>query len=190
MGMIMLIISNKSQNHSNEIGIKDEFNIHKFKTPIGEMIAGAVNNGLCLLEFCDTNREKNEITALEKSLKLDAIIGKNNVINQTIYQLEEYFAKKRKIFDIPLLTIGTQFQINVWYSLLTIPYSTTISYKQQATNMEKPSAVRAIASANGKNKISIIIPCHRVVGIKGDLVGYGGGLHRKQWLLDLEKQNL
>ena len=95
--------------------------------------------------------------------------------------------RERKNFSIPLDIIGTEFQKSVWQALLNIPYGSTSSYKLQAESMGKLSAIRAIAAANGRNQISIIIPCHRVIGSDGDLVGYGGGVDRKRALLKLEK---
>ena len=105
-------------------------------------------------------------------------------------QLEEYFVGKRKKFTLPLLTPGTDFQQSVWKELQNISYGTTRSYKQQALALDKGEAVRAVANANGMNRISIVIPCHRVIGEDGHLTRYGGGLWRKKWLLDLEKKNL
>ena len=102
-------------------------------------------------------------------------------------ELEEYFEGKRKDFTVPLAPVGTDFQKNVWEILRTIPYGTTRSYQQQADILGNPKAVRAVANANGLNKISIIIPCHRVIGSNGTLTGYGGVIWRKQKLLELEK---
>ncbi len=109
------------------------------------------------------------------------------MIENTIAQLEEYFQGKRKMFDIPLLTIGTGFQKSVWEGLLQIPYSKTASYLQLAKNIGNEKAVRAVASANGANTIGIIIPCHRIIGSNGNLVGYAGGLPAKKKLLDIER---
>jgi methylated-DNA-[protein]-cysteine S-methyltransferase len=102
-------------------------------------------------------------------------------------QLERYFAGKLEVFEIPLDLIGTPFQQSVWKELLTIPYGTTISYRELADRLGNPRAVRAVGGANGKNPVSIIVPCHRVVGADGDLVGYGGGIDRKRWLLQHER---
>ena len=104
-------------------------------------------------------------------------------------ELKEYFLGKRKEFSIPLILIGTDFQKKVWQELLQIPYGKTISYLHEANNINKPKAFRAVANANGKNKISIIIPCHRVIANNGTLGGYGGGLDKKQFLLNLESSN-
>ena len=108
------------------------------------------------------------------------------VINLAIKQLDEYFEGTRKEFDLPLNQPGTDFQQQVWQQLLTIPYGKTITYGQQSQMMNSPLAIRAIASANGKNMLWIVVPCHRVIGTNGSLTGYAGGLWRKQWLLDHE----
>lgn len=105
-------------------------------------------------------------------------------------QLEEYFAGARTVFDVPLGARGTAFQREVWQALATIPYGQTTTYADLARRIGRPSAVRAVGAANGRNPISIIVPCHRVVGTDGSLVGYGGGMDRKQRLLELERATL
>ncbi|MFA7566539.1 MAG: methylated-DNA--[protein]-cysteine S-methyltransferase, partial [Alkalispirochaeta sp.] len=102
-------------------------------------------------------------------------------------QLSEYFAGERREFELPLVVPGTDFQKEVWDSLMKVPYGETWSYAQQAAFMGRPKAVRAVAVANGYNRISIVIPCHRIIGSDGSLTGYGGGLPRKQRLLEIEK---
>lgn len=111
----------------------------------------------------------------------------SEIIEETRRQLDEYFRHKRQAFDIPLLTAGTEFQKSVWNSLMEIPYGQTITYGELATRLGKPAAVRAVANANGANAISIIIPCHRVIGSDNTLTGYGGGLEAKKFLLELEQ---
>ncbi len=113
----------------------------------------------------------------------------NNITKKTVSQLEEYFNGKRKSFDLPLAFNGTPFQVNVWKSLIDIPYGETKSYSEQADSIGNPKAVRAVGGANNKNKIAVIIPCHRVVGKSGKLVGYAGGIHIKKYLLELESRN-
>jgi AraC family transcriptional regulator, regulatory protein of adaptative response / methylated-DNA-[protein]-cysteine methyltransferase len=105
-------------------------------------------------------------------------------------EINEYFEGKRRTFDVKLDTPGTDFQKSVWDILKEIPFGTTTSYQQQAENLNKPKAVRAIASANGFNRVSIIIPCHRVIGKDGTMTGYGGGIERKKWLIDHERSIL
>jgi AraC family transcriptional regulator, regulatory protein of adaptative response / methylated-DNA-[protein]-cysteine methyltransferase len=168
---------------------KSVLNIVRFTTPIGPMFACASTMGVCLLEFTDRRMLETEFRDLCK--KLDAVIlpGKNNHLDKVQVEIDEYFAGKRKNFTVPLHTPGTEFQNTVWNILQEIPYGETRSYKQQSIAIDNPKAVRAVASANGHNRISIIIPCHRVIGSDGSLTGYGGGLHRKKWLLDFEKDN-
>ena len=114
---------------------------------------------------------------------------KNIIIEKTILQLTEYFNGKRKHFNIPLDLSGTNFQLKAWEALKKIPYATTVSYSDQAKLIGNPKASRAIGNANNANPISIIVPCHRVIGKSGKLVGYGGGLGRKDYLLELEQKN-
>ena len=114
---------------------------------------------------------------------------KNIIIEKTILQLTEYFDGKRKKFNIPLELSGTNFQLKAWEALKKIPYAKTVSYSDQAKLIENPKASRAIGNANNANPISIIVPCHRVIGKSGKLVGYGGGLDRKDYLLELEQNN-
>lgn len=168
---------------------KTVINIIRFDTKLGPMFACATNNGLCLLEFTDRRMLESEFKDLRK--RLDAVIlpGPNKYLDLAQIQIAEYMDGKRKHFDIPLDAPGTEFQQSVWELLQDIPYGETRSYKQQAVKLGKPEAVRAVARANGYNKISIIIPCHRVIGSDGNLTGYGGGLGRKRWLLDLEQRN-
>ena len=111
----------------------------------------------------------------------------SEIIEETRRQLDEYFRHERQAFDILLLTAGTEFQKSVWNSLMEIPYGQTITYGELATRLGKPAAVRAVANANGANAISIIIPCHRVIGSNNTLTGYGGGLEAKKFLLELEQ---
>lgn len=111
------------------------------------------------------------------------------LIKKTYSQLKEYFAGNRKSFDIPISANGTEFQIKVWKELQKIPYGKTATYKEIAENIGNKNASRAVGMANNKNPIAIIIPCHRVIGTKGDLTGYAGGIKLKKYLLDLEKQN-
>ena len=112
----------------------------------------------------------------------------SSVLNEAIKQLDEYFAGTRKEFELPLHPSGTEFQQTVWKQLLKIPFAETITYLHMAKRLGNVKSIRAAASANGKNPLAIIIPCHRVVGADGKLTGYAGGLHRKQWLLDHESK--
>jgi len=163
--------------------------LKRIETPLGTMYACAVEQGICLLEFTDRKMLETEFKYLAKVLNATIVQGDNPHFSLLEEQLKEYFDGKRKDFTIPLFTPGSDFQNGVWQALGEIPYGETKSYKQQAIYIGKPEAVRAVANANGMNKISILIPCHRVIGADGSLTGYGGGIWRKKWLLDFEKQN-
>jgi AraC family transcriptional regulator of adaptative response/methylated-DNA-[protein]-cysteine methyltransferase len=163
--------------------------ITRILSPLGPLIAGATREGLCLLEFADRRMLETQLARLKKMLKSELIPGSNSFFKPLNEQLNEYFAGKRKEFDIPLVLIGTPFQKKIWTILQGIPYGSTRSYKEQAEILGDPKAIRAVARANGDNRISIIIPCHRVIGSGGELVGYGGGLWRKKFLLNLESTN-
>lgn len=168
---------------------KQVINITRLETPLGTMFACAAKQGICLLEFTDRKMLETEFKTLAKQLNATIIQGKNTHFDLLKQQLDEYFAGKRKQFTVPLFSPGTEFQQSVWQILQEIPYGATRNYKQQALALNKPDAVRAVANANGMNRISILIPCHRVIGTDGSMTGYGGGLVRKKWLLDLEKSN-
>jgi AraC family transcriptional regulator of adaptative response/methylated-DNA-[protein]-cysteine methyltransferase len=158
----------------------------RFETPLGTMVAGEWRQQLCLLEFADRRALPTEIAWLEKRHNTKSAPGRTAFLDQVEAQVREYFTGARRGFDLPLLIDGTPFQQAVWRELLAIPYGETRSYGRQAEGLGRPEAVRAVASANGKNRIAVVIPCHRVVGADGSLTGYAGGLPRKQALLDLE----
>jgi len=170
----------------NNSRMKRVIDMARIESPLGPMFACAVDEGLCLLEFTDRRMLETEFKLFAKKLNAEIVQGFNNHIERVKEQLDEYFEGRRKEFTVPLYTPGTEFQQVVWNELRKIPYGKTMSYQQQATAIGKPSAVRAVANANGMNRIVIIIPCHRVIGTDGTLTGYGGGLWRKKWLLDHE----
>lgn len=162
---------------------------HTFPTPLGEMIALVSQPGLCLLEFAaGTSDLAREIAQVERARGGPAHPGSNALTVRLGTQLAEYFAGRRRDFDLPLDMVGTPFQVAAWQALLDIPHGQTRSYAEQARQIGRPTAVRAVAAANGQNRISVIIPCHRVIGSDGSLTGYGGGMQRKQWLLALERE--
>ncbi len=162
----------------------------RFTTPLGPMMIVASDNGVCLLEFSDRWKLETELKEIQKRFRSAILPGSNKHIDRMKKQLDEYFNGTRKDFDVPLITPGTDFQNGVWEILQKIPYGETRSYKEQAIALGNPKAVRAVANANGDNRVSIVIPCHRVIGHNGKLVGYGGGLWRKQWLLKHELRYL
>ncbi|WP_449437685.1 bifunctional transcriptional activator/DNA repair enzyme AdaA [Pedobacter steynii] len=161
----------------------------RIETPLGTMYACAVVEGICLLEFTDRKMLETELKGLCKVLNATIVQGENEHFKMLEHELGEYFAGRSKSFSTPLYTPGSDFQKTVWLGLQQIPFGTTRSYKDQAAAISRPEAVRAVANANGMNRISILIPCHRVIGTDGQLTGYGGGIWRKQWLLNMEKTN-
>ncbi|MBC8755748.1 methylated-DNA--[protein]-cysteine S-methyltransferase [Kordia sp. YSTF-M3] len=163
--------------------------INRLTTPLGPMFVCATDKGICLLEFVDRELLETEFKDLQRLLKANIIVGENEHIQQAKKELAEYFEGTRTQFDVQLETPGTDFQNTVWSVLQTIPYGKTTSYQQEAESINNPKAVRAVASANGCNRIAIIIPCHRVIGKNGNLTGYSGGLERKRWLLDHESKH-
>jgi len=160
-----------------------------FDTVLGTMIAIASEEGICLLDYLDNKTLTLKINQIVTAYSTNNYEGSHEYLEQMKEQLHMYFQGTRKIFELRLDLVGTNFQKQVWRSLMEIPYSTTISYAQQARQLGYPSAQRAIANANGRNKIAIILPCHRVIGKNGNLVGYGGGIWRKAKLIELETTN-
>lgn len=156
-------------------------------TPLGPMLLGATDEGVCLLEFTDRPMLETQLKRLIRRLDCVYAPGPNDVARRAEEELERYFAGTLREFTIPLVTPGSEFQQRVWTALRGIPYGGTRSYAEQARVIEAPASVRAVARANGDNRIAIVIPCHRVVGSDGSLTGYGGGLWRKRWLLHHER---
>ena len=159
---------------------------HRYDSPLGEMLAVCSATGLCLLEFVGQGGVDRELAQVEAARAGPAVDGSNALTEQLGRELAEYYGGQRQQFDVPLDLVGTPFQLRVWQALLAIPYGHTWSYGQQAQHIGQPTATRAVAAANGQNKVSIIVPCHRVIGSNGTLTGYGGGLTRKTALLQLE----
>ncbi|MCI4400169.1 MAG: methylated-DNA--[protein]-cysteine S-methyltransferase [Campylobacteraceae bacterium] len=143
-------------------------------TPLGTMLAKADKNGICLLDFAKSN---------------ETFISDNPLLLTLATELDEYFEGKRREFTVPLAPVGTPFQLGVWGVLQRIPYGETVSYAKEAAMLGRPSAVRAVANANGKNPIAIIIPCHRIIASVGGIGGYSGGVWRKEFLLSLEAKH-
>lgn len=167
-------------------GIKNLLYTTQFSTVLGDMLACASDKGLCLLEFMDRRIPESECRDLSKRANAIVVSESNEHIERAIKEIQSYLSGELKEFTVQTHRFGTEFQQSVWEVLKTIPYGETLSYKQQAKRLGRPKAVRAVANANGMNRIAIIIPCHRVIGSDGSLTGYGGGLKRKKWLLDLE----
>ncbi len=154
--------------------MKDNY-LDYFDSPIGIIEIKASENYLLSLTFNTILYEKNII--------------KNDITKKTFSQLEEYFKGLRREFELPILLDGTDFQKKVWNSLMKIPYGKTCSYKDISQNIGNINASRAVGNANNKNKIPIVIPCHRVIGKNNSLIGYAAGLNIKKWLLDFENSN-
>jgi len=164
--------------------------IQYFQTEVGELIMGSFENKLCLLDYRHREKRSTIDKRLKKGLKAQFIDVDSEVLQLTRTQLNEYFTSQRKTLDVALLMVGTQFQKSVWNALLKIQYGETTSYRQLSKNINNEKAVRAVANVNGANAMSIVIPCHRIIGSNGALVGYAGGLEAKQKLLDLEQSTV
>ena len=158
------------------------------ESPLGAILALADDDGLYVFDWVDRRGLEREIVRLRAKTKFVIVPGSHRVLDQATLEIAEYFEGKRKSFTLPLAPRGTDFQRRVWDALLNIPAGETRSYADIARSIGQPSAVRVVARANGDNFRGIIIPCHRVIGSDGSLTGYGGGLARKQWLLDHEKK--
>ena len=164
--------------------------IQYFKTPFGELILGSYRDSLCL---CDWRYRRNRTMIdyrIRNELKAEYMKSESPVIQKARIQLNDYFNKSRKQFDLPLILSGSAFQEEVWNALTNIPYGQTISYLELARSLGNEKSIRAVASANGANAISILIPCHRVIGSKGELTGYAGGIEVKRKLLLLESASV
>ncbi|WP_291062585.1 methylated-DNA--[protein]-cysteine S-methyltransferase, partial [Empedobacter sp. UBA3239] len=164
------------------------FRSKKIQTPLGEMLAIKSEKGICMLEFFDGKSTEKQLKEIEN---LGEIFEKDDdILNRLENELNDYFKGNLKEFTIPLDLIGTDFQKKVWNELIKIPFGETRSYKEQSIAVGDLLAIRAVANANAKNKIAIVVPCHRVIGSDGTLTGYAGGKKRKKFLLELESQQL
>lgn len=164
--------------------------IARYQSPVGEMIVGSYGDKLCICDWVVERRRSTIDRRIQRHLNAKYEEGTSAVIERAIKQLDEYFARERRTFDIPVVFTGSKFQCTVWEELMKIPYGTTISYGELARRIGNPKAVRAVASANATNLISIFVPCHRVIGSGRKLIGYGGGLDAKRGLLELERAGM
>lgn len=162
--------------------------LQHYDSPCGRLVLASFADRLCLCDWSDNPFAERNRRRIEKYLKATSKTETTSVLEETKRQLDEYFAGKRKAFDIQLCLVGTDFQHKVWNALRSIPYGSTKSYKDIAQCIGKPKAVRAVAGAIGANAISILIPCHRVIGSDHSLTGYAGGLEAKRGLLGMETQ--
>lgn len=176
------VLDNSGMNRSrtNRSGTTQSQTIRylQMPTPVGPLLLAAGDDGLHLVEFHASRHPHPRADDWQE--------GDNAVLAETRRQLDEYFAGDRRSFDLPLAPRGTVFQVQVWNTLATIPYGETISYAQLASRVGKPTAMRAVGAANGRNPLPIVLPCHRVIGADGSLTGFGGGLPTKAFLLHLE----
>ncbi len=156
-------------------------------SPVGPLLAGATAAGVCLLEFPDRRAVERQLATLRRRLGTAIVPGRNAHLESLADQLARYFDGKLTEFTVPLITPGTPFQQAVWKQLRRIPFGRTCSYEQLARDIGRPGAQRAVGRANGDNRVAIVVPCHRVVQKNGALRGYGGGLWRKKFLLDHER---
>lgn len=164
--------------------------IDYFKTPFGELIIGDYDNHLCLCDWRYRKMRSSIDNRIINNLKAELIEQSTDLIELTKFQLNEYFSKKRNLFELPILMIGTDFQKLVWKELLNIEYGKILSYLNLSEKLNNTKAIRAVASANGANAISIIIPCHRIIGSNGSFVDYAGGIDAKRKLLQLESADI
>jgi AraC family transcriptional regulator of adaptative response/methylated-DNA-[protein]-cysteine methyltransferase len=158
------------------------------KSPLGPLVAGATAAGVCLVEYTDRRMLEAQIGSVRRVFGAPVIPGSNAHLDRLQEEMASYFAGSLRRFSVPLTYPGTPFQVRVWTQLLAVPYGETRSYEEMAAAVGQPRAVRAVGRANGLNRIAIVIPCHRIVNKDGHLCGYGGGLWRKQYLLDLERR--
>ena len=163
-----------------------QVNTQILQTSYGDLILGSHNNQLCLCDWLNRKKRESIDLRIQTGLQARYVEKSDEVLESTRVQLTEYFNGKRKFFDIPLLMVGTEFQQSVWNGLLKIPFGVVSNYKSLSESINKIKAVRAVGSANGANAISILIPCHRIIGSNGKLLGYAGGLNAKENLLLLE----
>ncbi|HRZ32530.1 MAG TPA: methylated-DNA--[protein]-cysteine S-methyltransferase, partial [Flavobacterium sp.] len=164
-----------------------QLNTILYKSPVGELIMGDFNDQLCLCDWRYRKMRQEVDNRIIKGLNTESIEQSTPLLVETQKQLAAYFDKKLTVFDLPLLFIGTDFQQTVWKALQQIQYGKTKTYLDLAKQLNNPKAIRAVASANGANAISIIVPCHRIIGSNQELVGYAGGLSAKKKLLELEQ---
>ena len=167
-------------------------NIHVqyYRTKYADFILGSFDNKLCILDYQNRRNRDTVDNRIKKGLSADFVEQDDEVLQLTRNQIDEYFLGRRTEFDLPLLMVGTDFQKQVWDALIKIPYGQTSSYLQLARSLNNEKAVRAVAAANGANSMSIIIPCHRIIGSNGDMTGYAGGIPVKKELLRLEQQGV
>lgn len=168
------------------MAMKNIIKIKRYISPCGVLMLGSFGDKLCMCDWQVERHRDHVANRLKRVLCAEFEEGTSDVIEQAIRELDEFFAGKRKEFDVPLLFVGTDFQKKVWNYLLTVPFGKTISYGEMAANIGMPKGARAVANANGANSMSIFAPCHRIIGSNKSLTGYRGGLEAKEYLMKLE----
>ena len=159
------------------------------ESPVGPLLAGGTEKGVALLEFTDRRALEAQLETLRRRLRRALVPGESAMVDRLRAELGEYFAGRRRRFDVPVDAPGTEFEQAVWGQLRRIPYGETRSYDDLARAVGRPGGSRAVGQANGRNRVAIVLPCHRVVNKSGEMGGYGGGLWRKRFLLELEQRN-
>lgn len=186
MGCILFLFFPSWEKVIFQLPMKNLITVQQYVSPCGVLLLGALEGRLCLCDWLESRCRARVEERVARLLQAEYRSGTDDVLAMAARQLDEYFAGRRQEFDVPLLPVGTDFQLAVWRELLAIPYGEVCTYAAQAERMGMPRAVRAVAAANGQNALSLFIPCHRVVGHGGRLTGYAGGLEAKRFLLDLE----
>jgi len=167
----------------------DNILVQNYKTSYGELLLGVIGDEICLCDWRYRNARKTIDQRLCRHFNAKIVSGEHLVIDETVKQLDEYFAGRRQNFTVSTAFAGTPFQLSVWHQLQSISFGETVTYKDLAQILGNIKAVRAVANASGANAMSILIPCHRVIGSDGQLTGYAGGIVAKQTLISLERAN-
>ena len=170
--------------------MKQQVNIQYYDSPCGQLVLASVGDELCLCDWNEKPCAERNKRRLVRLMNAEIVTASSPILEQTKQELDEYFIGKRKTFDILLHTVGTDFQKQVWQALLEIPYGETRTYKEIAQRVDNVKGVRAVAQAIGANGMSIIIPCHRVIGTNHSLIGFAGGIEAKRLLLNIESKNI
>ncbi len=167
----------------------NQINIGYFKTQFGELLLGAFKDKLCICDWRYRKMREAVDNRIQTGLQANYVEAESTVTEEAKKQLSEYFSEERKEFNVPLLLVGTEFQKSVWDELLKIPFGVTDTYLGLSIKLHNPKSIRAVAAANGANALSIFVPCHRIIGSNGELIGYAGGLPTKNKLLNLENKH-
>ena len=166
--------------------ITREIHVRYLETPVGELVLGSLEDWLCLCDWRYRSQREQVDLRLKRFFQAEFVERASSVTDLAASQVSDYFTRKIRKLEIPLVFAGTDFQILVWNEIMKIPYGTVISYQELASRTGRPDAVRAVANINGQNALALMVPCHRVVGSNGNMIGYSGGIRAKKYLLQLE----